>query len=173
MACSLLQLQNLCLRQLICFSIATLYSGVWRVRWMRNEDHRQMWDQLGSFCLVVFVSSFLGALSIIMAIKMFDFQYESKAPGLTPYETNTLTSTSLRFRAAFVILFQVQVFLGIISKIMLLGRLSVKASERLQTAMHNPAMSLQDSTESNMVESLQKSWLSKIGRALPTTFRSV
>lgn len=137
------------------------------MRWMMNPDKTQMWKQLGSFCLIVFVSSLVGAVSIVMAIKMFDFHYLSKATGVSAYEANTLTSTSLRFRAAWIILFQVQVFFGVIAKMMLLGRLSSNAAQRVRTVSES-----HDSSQSSLMDaSWKKSFMAKTVLALPMTYR--
>ena len=154
--------------QLISFSIAALFSGVSFVRWMKNPDKSQMWDHLGTFCLIVFSSSLIGAVSIILAIKMFDFHYESRAPGISPYQFSTLTSTSFRFRAAWIILFQVQVFLGNVSKMLLLARLSSNAAQRVRSVSES-----NESNQSGLILGIKKNFIAKAGLSLPTTYRSV
>ncbi len=138
------------------------------MRWMMNPAKTQMWKQLGSYCLFVFVSSLLGAVSIIMAMKMFDFHYQSKAPGVSAYEANTLTSTSLRFRAVWMMLFQVQVFFGVISRMMLLGRLSMNAALRVRMVSESKS----ESGHSGLMDqSWKRSIIAKAVITLPMTCR--
>ena len=96
--------------------------------------------QLTLLCLVVFVSSVFGGVSIVMAMKMFYYLEESKVPGITAYEHLTNLSSSLRFRAAFMIIYQIQNFLVCCSKIVLLARLSANASKRVRYCSVHPAV---------------------------------
>jgi len=151
---------------LISFLIATLFSGFSFVRWFMNPDKSQMWDKLGSFCLIVFISSLVGAVSIVMAIKMFDFHYQSRTPGMSPYDVSMLTSTSFRFRAAWITLFQVQVFFGVVSKMMLLDRLSSSAAQRVRTVSDS-----HDSSQNGLINGINKNFIAKAGLSLPSTYK--
>jgi hypothetical protein len=128
------------LLQLAFFSIAAVYSAFYCVRWLPQEGKSKMLKQLTSLCLVVFVSSVFGGVSIVMAMKMFDYLEESKATGITAYEQLTKLSSSLRFRAAFMIIYQIQNFLVCCSKIVLLARLSANASKRVRYCSVHPAV---------------------------------
>jgi hypothetical protein len=125
---------------LIFFSIAALCSAVYYVRLFSHEDKSKMLKQLTRLCLVVFVSSVFGGVSIVMAMQMFDYYEESKIPGITEYEYLTKLSSSLRFRAAFMIIYQIQNFLVCCSKIVLLAQLSANASKRVRRRLVHPVV---------------------------------
>ena len=142
--------------QVVSFVIAAIYSGAWCLRWVKASGKEGTWAQLGLFSGMVCVGSIAGAVAWVVNIPSNDLIYEANSLAITRRQSYTLAAASFRSISVFLILYGLEFFCLIISKLMLLGRLAASAV---------------DSSQVNVVgmSGVRRRWLS--GRTLPIVYR--
>jgi hypothetical protein len=114
--------------QVVSFGVASLYGGIWWMRWVRAGSEQMMWPKLGWFSAAICVGSALGAAAWAAQMLNFSLYYESNAPGPTRSQSHALLASALKFDAAFVVLYGFEFLCLIIAKLLLLGRLASNAT---------------------------------------------
>ena len=115
-----------------------------------------MWPLLGWFCFFMCVGSLVGAATWVVQMRSNDLGFQSSEKGLIPQRSYDLNSIYNRWYSVFYMLYPVELTCVIISKLLLLYRLTKNASHGSQAQL--PQMN-----------SVRRKWM--IGRSLPTVFR--
>jgi hypothetical protein len=118
--------------QIVSFGVAALYSGMWCLRWVRAGAWEGAWGQLGLLSGMVCVGSVVGVVAWSANLQSNNFLFEAYLPGISRRQFYTVYASYLRLNAVFFIFYGFE-FLGlIISKLMLLGRLTNNATQNSQ-----------------------------------------
>jgi len=91
-----------------------------------------MWPLLGWFSSMVCVGSVSGAVAWGAQMTTNAFFYEANAIAATPQEQYSLSASSFRWFASFLVLYGFEFLFCMISKLMLLGRLATNAAQSSQ-----------------------------------------
>jgi hypothetical protein len=108
--------------QIISFVTAALYSAIWLRRWMYGA-RSNMWHRIGWFSGLVCSGSVVGAIAWTAALQSHDVQYRANAAGVSRQQQLSLSATSSRWHAVFVVLYGFEFLCMIVPKLMMLGRL--------------------------------------------------
>ena len=115
--------------QIASFSVAAIYSGLWCLRWARDGGEQGMWGKLRLFSGMVCAGSIAGAVAWGAYMEEGFVFYAADDPDATPYQMYTLTASSFRFFALFLVLYGFEFMCLVISKLLVLGRLVDNATE--------------------------------------------
>ena len=118
--------------QVVSFALSAVYSGTWFLRWATVVVQKQMWRQLGWFSGLICAGSVAGAVAWGAATQVFSFEFEGNAPGINARQQYTLAALTCRWLAAFFIFYPVEFLCFIVSKLIMLGRLTNNVTRSLQ-----------------------------------------